>query len=187
MEKIEFATTDRVNESPEEMSELLRHIAALLKEPDESEEDWLRDCFVSDESRLADFFYEDRELVELGRRIVVSGLRMKDLVCDVAVAYGKSKSISPEERASRLGYLDTLAQAYSVLPRDTESRFGDTVRGPWTDRVTRSVTLKIDDEVAEWLEENAIKKSHLINFLLKREAQRDKRRKAGQGTLDKAS
>ncbi len=91
--------------------------------------------------------------------------------------------------------MDALAEMpdedidFSDIPPMTDEQLANMVRGPWTERVMRTVTLKIDDEVAAWLEENAVKQSHLINLVLKREAQREKRRKAAQGVeeMGKAS
>ena len=73
------------------MNELLQHIAAMMKEPEETEDDWLKYCFVSDESSLGDFFLED-ELAELSVRIGISSLRLRDLLCDVAIALHHKKS-----------------------------------------------------------------------------------------------
>jgi uncharacterized protein (DUF4415 family) len=101
--------------------------------------------------------------------------------------------LTPEELTEQKKRLDALAEIsdddidFSDIPPMTDEQMANMVRGPWTDRVMRTITLKIDDEVAEWLQENAVRKSHLINLVLKREAQRDKRRKAEQAKLDKAS
>jgi hypothetical protein len=82
--RFEFASTKRVDEFLEEVSELLRCFASILKEPEDTEEEWLSYAFVSDESRLADFFYEDSELKRIEKCCGLSGLKMRDLICDVA-------------------------------------------------------------------------------------------------------
>ncbi len=89
--RIEFASTYRVVEYQEAMNDLLRHIAAMMKDPETTDDDWLKYCFVSDESSLGHFFLED-ELAELSTRVGISGLRRKDLLCDVAVAVHQKKS-----------------------------------------------------------------------------------------------
>lgn len=89
--KIEFASTERVDELSEEVSSLLRWFAAILKEPEDTEEEWLSYTFVSDESRLADFFQEESELTQLEKLCSVSDLKMRDLICDVAYAIRQGK------------------------------------------------------------------------------------------------
>ena len=64
---------------------------------------------------------------------------------------------------------------FTDIPDSTEEQLRQFVHGPWTPRTARNVTLKIDDEVAQWLETAATSHSHLINLVLKREAQRAKR------------
>ena len=74
------------------MDELLRQIAFLMIEPDESVEDWLDYVFVSDESCLADFLPEDSDLAVLRERLVMPELTMRDSICDVALALRARKS-----------------------------------------------------------------------------------------------
>lgn len=96
--RVEFASTKRVDEFREEVSELLRCIASILKEPGDTEDEWLSYAFVSDESRLADFFYEDSELAQLERLCGMNGLKMRDLICDVADALHQRKRIGESKR-----------------------------------------------------------------------------------------
>ena len=84
--KIVYAAAVRVEELRPEVNEILRHIAQLLKEPDESEDDWLDCVFVSDESRLADFISNDLELQELRSRLGIPELNRRDLICAMAFA-----------------------------------------------------------------------------------------------------
>jgi hypothetical protein len=88
---IGFASTTRVDEFCEEVSELLRWFASILKEPEDTEDEWLSSTFVSDESRLADFFYLDSELEQLEKLSGINGLEMRDLLCDVAHALRQGK------------------------------------------------------------------------------------------------
>jgi hypothetical protein len=74
------------------------------------------------------------------------------------------------------------------MPEWTEEDFRNAVRGPWTPREPHTLTLHIDVEVAEWLGKAAKSRSFLINFILKREAQREKRARATKSAeFDKAS
>ena len=90
--KIEFASAIRVESLRPEVDGLLRHIARFLKEPNESDDDWLDYVFVSDESSLADFLSEDSELVELRESLVMPELTIQDSICDVALALRGRKS-----------------------------------------------------------------------------------------------
>jgi hypothetical protein len=89
--RIEIASTAKIEEFPKEVESLLRHLAAILKEPEESEEEWLSYAFVSDESRIADFINEE-ELICLRNQIGLPDLAMCDLMCDVALALHDARS-----------------------------------------------------------------------------------------------
>jgi hypothetical protein len=90
--KIEFAPAVKVESLRTEVDELLRHIASLLIEPDESVDEWLEYVFVSDESTLADFLPEDTYLVELRERLAMPELTMQDSIYEVALALSGKKS-----------------------------------------------------------------------------------------------
>ena len=66
---------------------------------------------------------------------------------------------------------------YSDIPALTDEQLKEFVHGPWTPLEQRTVTLRLDDEVFHWLEEQGRSQAFLINLLLKREAQRDRERK----------
>jgi hypothetical protein len=91
--RVDFASTKKVDEFPEEVSELLRFFASVLKEPEDTEEEWLSYAFVSDESRLADFFYQDCELTQLEKLSGIDNLKMRDLICDVACTLHQTKQM----------------------------------------------------------------------------------------------
>ncbi len=90
--KIVYAATIMVEELRTEVDEILRHIAQLLKEPDESEDDWLGCVFVSDESRIADFISTELELQELRVRLAVPELSRRDFICAIALAIRKKRA-----------------------------------------------------------------------------------------------
>ncbi len=96
--RFESASTTRVNEVREEVSELLRYFASILKGPEDTEDEWLSYTFISDESRLADFFYEDSELIQLQKLSGINGLKMRDLICDVAYLLHQSKLIGESRK-----------------------------------------------------------------------------------------
>lgn len=98
--RFEFASTKWVDEFREEAIELLRCFASILNEPEETEEEWLSYTFVSDKSRLADFFYEDSELTRLETLSGIKGLKMRDLICDVAYALHQSKRVGGHKAQS---------------------------------------------------------------------------------------
>lgn len=76
----------------------------------------------------------------------------------------------------------------SDMPEWTEEDFRNAMHGPWTPREPNTLPLYIDAAVAEWLETAAKSRSFLINFILKREAQREKRARATKwAEFDKAS
>ena len=77
---------------------------------------------------------------------------------------------------------------FSDIPAWTEEDFRNAVHGPWTEREPHTVTLHVDHEVAEWLKKSAKSHSYLINLVLKREAQREKRAQSEERPeLNKAS
>jgi len=71
---------------------LLRAIAGLLKEPEESEDEWLNYVIVTDQSRIADFLHADSELAEVRERLGLPELKMLDFICDAALALRRRKS-----------------------------------------------------------------------------------------------
>ena len=111
------------------------------------------------------------------------------------VRHEAGRVLSAEERAAqtkRLGALAAMDDEHidtSEIPPVTEEQFKEMIHGPWTPRESHTVTLQLDAEVVAWLEGEGKKQGYLINLLLKREAQRDKRRKAVQGAeeMGKAS
>jgi len=84
--KIVYASALRVEELRPEVDEILRHIAQLLKEPGESEDDWLDYVFVSDESRLGDFISTESDLFEFRARLGMPELNKRDAICAIALA-----------------------------------------------------------------------------------------------------
>jgi uncharacterized protein (DUF4415 family) len=66
---------------------------------------------------------------------------------------------------------------FSDIPATTENDWKDAVRGPLLPLEKRTVTLALDAEVFEWLQREATNSAFLINFVLKREAQRVARRR----------
>jgi hypothetical protein len=77
---------------------------------------------------------------------------------------------------------------FSDIPPTTEGDWKDAVRGPLMPLERRTVTLALDSEVFEWLEREGNDHAFLINFVLKREAQRvTGRREQAQGGSAKAS
>jgi len=90
--KIEFAPAIKVEGLLTEVDELLRQLALLLKDPEESEDDWLDYVFVSDESRISDFLHTESELAEIRERLELPELKMRDLISDAALALRNKKS-----------------------------------------------------------------------------------------------
>ena len=90
--KIEYASTVRIEALRPEVDEILRHVAQLLKEPEESEDDWLDYVFVSDESRLADFISTDLELQELRVHLANPTLERREFICAIALALRKKRA-----------------------------------------------------------------------------------------------
>ncbi len=84
--KLEFASTKKIDQLHKEISEIMWQIASMMKEPDESEEEWLQYAFVSDESRLIEFLFEESEVLELRDRLKLPTLDWRDLFIDVALA-----------------------------------------------------------------------------------------------------
>ena len=80
---------------------------------------------------------------------------------------------------------------FSGIPRSTEEQLRQFVHGPWTPLIDRTITLRLDDEVAEWLETASAKDARMINRVLKQRAQEYKRSQAAdeatQIVLHKAS
>ncbi len=102
--------------------------------------------------------------------------------------------------AESLRELEALAQMpdseidYSDIPALTDEQLKEFVHGPWTPLAERTVTLRIDDEVFEWLTKQGRTHAFLVNLLLKREAQRGREREhqvesspAGSPPISKAS
>jgi hypothetical protein len=90
--KIEFAPAVRVESLRDEVDELLRQIAPLMIEPDESVDDWVNYVFASDESSLGDFLSDDSDLVWLRERLVMPELKLQDSICDVALALSNQRT-----------------------------------------------------------------------------------------------
>ena len=84
--QLEFASTNRIDRLHKEVSEIMWQIASMMKEPDESEEEWLQYAFVSDESRLLEFLSEESEVIELRNRLKLPTLDWRDFFIDVALA-----------------------------------------------------------------------------------------------------
>ncbi len=90
--KIVCAAAIRVEELRPEVNTVLRYIAQLLKECDESEGDWLDYVFVSDESRLGDFISSDLELQALRSHLAIPELDTRDTICAIAFALRKNRA-----------------------------------------------------------------------------------------------
>lgn len=89
--KIVYAESIRIETLRPEVDEILKQVAQLLKESDESEEDWLAWVFVSDESRLADFTHADSDVRKLQASLDLPELRTRDAICDIALALRNRK------------------------------------------------------------------------------------------------
>jgi len=77
---------------------------------------------------------------------------------------------------------------FSDIPESPEGFWENAVRGPWGPLEEHTVTLRIDAEVAAWLEKASKENLFLINFALKRAAQRQKRAQSQSSSqLTKAS
>lgn len=98
------------------------------------------------------------------------------------------RPFSPEDKAR----LEALAQMpdedidYSDIPETTEEDWKDAVRG-WLPLEKRMVTLALDAEVYEWIEQQGSANARTINFVLRRELQRQARTNARQETASEKS
>jgi uncharacterized protein (DUF4415 family) len=73
--------------------------------------------------------------------------------------------------------LDDADIDYSDIPETTDEQWKGAVRGPVLPLKERTITLALDTEVYEWLQKEAKGNAYLVNFVLKREAQRTRRNK----------
>jgi len=84
MKKVVFAAGGKIRAFQTEVDELLLSIAVYMIKPGDDVEEWVRDVFVSDESRLGDFLAFDPEVRLLSEGLGLPHLTRKDLICDLA-------------------------------------------------------------------------------------------------------
>jgi hypothetical protein len=92
MKKVVFAANGKIRAYRTEVDELLLAIAVYMIEPGEDDEDWARDAFVSDESRIGDFLSFDPEVKLLSESLGLPQLSRKDFICDVAETLHQRKN-----------------------------------------------------------------------------------------------
>jgi hypothetical protein len=90
--RIEFASTTRLDLFEDELPQIVRSLATIMKEPEDTEEDWIEYCFISDESRVVEFLYEEAELLKLRALLDLPSLAKDDLFVDVAEALHRRRS-----------------------------------------------------------------------------------------------
>ena len=98
----------------------------------------------------------------------------------VRSAFDPSEPLSEESR-KELEALSRLPDSEidtSDIPATTEADWKDAVRGPILPLEPHTVTLALDAEVYEWLQQEGNSQAYQINLLLKREAQRQRQKVA---------
>ena len=91
MKKVVFAAGRKIRAFRTEVDKLLLMIAVYMVEPGDEVEEWTRNIFVSDESRIGDFLAFDSVNL-LSKTLDLPQLSGKDFICDVAETLHQRKN-----------------------------------------------------------------------------------------------